>query len=220
MKKENKIKNEKTKKNKLRKNHFFLIAMIFLLIGVAGAGTILSNNNEVEEDNNIKPANSINNNTTENNETPPKEEYALITIHGLKCHVKTEYTDFIYVTEDTEYEGMDGYYELTKEKSVDFVDYRDFAQFFTRDGKFRIEVSKSLKEKNPIDYNNDTDTSKNITVNGNNVSVTNIKKYSDQNVIDEEYTFVFFKVKDKYVELGWAGDTVDMYVIESFFKLN
>jgi hypothetical protein len=215
MKTRNKRKKEENKKNKLKKNHLFLIAMVILLIGLVGAGAIahfMSNNDT--KTNNILPSNI--NNMTGNGEVP-KEGYAIITIHGLKCYVKTEYTNFIHVTDDTNYDGMDGYYELTEGKSVDFVDYNDFAQFFTRDGKFRIEVSKSLEDPNNYEK---TDSSKNITVKGNNVSVVNIKKFSDQSVFEKEFTFVFFKVKDKYVKLGWAGNTIDMNVIESFFILN
>lgn len=237
--------NRKKRENGIKKNNLFLVAMIILLIGVTGAGAIgyvMLNSNPV--DNNKTPSN-INNNTNNtrilNNGTNPKDGYALITISRLKCYVKAEYINFIHVTDDTDYDGLDGYYELTKEKSVDFVDYSDFAQFYTRDGNFRIEVYKSLEPKdlNYYNENNDNnstndnkienndnnsndkiDTSKNITVNGNKVNIIHIKNYSDQTVTNEEFTFVYFKVKNKDVKLGWAGNTIDMYVIESFFKLN
>ncbi|MCL2157121.1 MAG: hypothetical protein FWH54_03765 [Methanobrevibacter sp.] len=218
MKKENKGKNGKGKNSGFKKNHLFLIAIVILLIGLVGAGVIghIISKNSAGND----KLSSSNINMTVNNEDVPKEGYALITIYGLNCYVKTEYTNFIHVTDDTYYDGLEGYEELTKGKSVDFVDYSDFAQFFTRDGKFRIEVSKSLEPRGLMNYNDKTDTSKNITVKGNKVSIITIKKFSSQSVTDKEFTFAFFKVKDKYVELGWAGNTVDMYVIESFFELN
>ena len=221
MKGKNKIneKSGKSKKNRIKKNHLFLIAMIVLLIGAAGVGAIIfTSSNSTVSTNEISSSNS-NNNT---NETVLKERYGLITIYGLKCYVKTEYMNFIHVTENTSYDGMDGYYELTEGKSVDFVDYTDFAQFYTRDGKFRIEITKYSEPIN-ISYledNDDVDTVRNITVSGNNVTVVHFKEYSDQTLDREEYTFVYFKLKNKSVELGWAGNTIDMYVIESFFKLN
>ncbi|MDR2966794.1 MAG: hypothetical protein LBU74_02460 [Methanobacteriaceae archaeon] len=221
MKKENKGNNGENEKNRLKKNHLFLATMIILLIGVAGSGvighTMLKNSSKTATDN--IPSSKISDNNT-SNEIVPKEEYALITIHGLKCYVKAEYTSFVHVTDDTDYDGMDEYFELTNGKSVDFVDYTDFAQFYTRDNKFRIEISKFLQPKDPGNYDNQIAKSKNITVNGNKVRVINIKKYSDQSVDNKEFTFVYFKVKNKGVELGWAGNTIDMYVIESFFKLN
>ena len=218
MKKENKRKNGNSEKNGLKTNHLFLIAMIILLVGIMGAGVLghFMTKNTTISDNLSYP--KINPGV--NNESYPKEVYTPITIHGLNCYVKTKYTNFIHVTEETDYEGLDEYLELTEGKSVDFVDYNNFAQLFARDGKFRIEVSKSLESKGLMNYNEKTDSVKNITVNGNNVSVVNIKKFSDQSINEEEYTFAFFKVKDKYVEVGWAGKNIDMYIIESFFKLN
>ena len=59
----------------------------------------------------------------------------------------------------------------------------------------------------------------NILILENNVRIIHYKQYSDQS-FSGEMTWAYFKVNGLDVAIAWQGDTVDSYVIESFFKLN
>lgn len=117
---------------------------------------------------------------------------------------------------------------LTANNSVDFIDYADFSELRAKNGSFTIFVTNNSTDsegKNPlsrINYEytaNNIANDTNIMILGKNVRIIHYKQYSDQ-TFNGEMTWAYFKVNDLDVAIGWAGDTVDTYVIESFFNLN
>jgi hypothetical protein len=216
------------KRNSSKLFYFGIILFIIILTTVVSAVAYynMNQNDEIpiiNDSNNVSSNNPIitENITDEkmsNNDSRIKEGYSLLEIHGLKCYIETKYTDFLKVDDNTDYDGMDGYFELTKGKTVDFVDYSDFAQLIDRSGTFSIEITTGKDVLKPVDNFEDYPY-KNLTILNHNVKVIHLKNYVSQN-FDGERTFAFFKVDEKYVAISWSGYKVDEYVIESFFRLN
>lgn len=216
----------------------FLVIIVVLVVGITSLSilapgvfdpiTEMFSNNTNDSSTTSKNITAENNSSTKNNsdiKIEPKEGYSKITINGLQGFIKSDYDDFIIVNNKTEYDGIDGYLNLTANKSVDFVDYDSFSQLFTRNGSFFIVVTNDSNVENPLNRINYEYANANV-VNDTNIMlldehlrIVQYDNYSTQNFTGQ-MTWAYFTINDKDVAIGWKGDNLDIYVIESFIKLN
>ncbi|MEA4956728.1 hypothetical protein SDC9_21447 [bioreactor metagenome] len=209
-----------------------MIILVVLVVGIASLSILMPGifdpitdkfSNNSHNDSNTSKHTAVK--KTSDIKIEPKEGYSEITINGMKGFIKSDYNNFVIVNNKTKYNGLDGYLNLTANKSVDFVDYNSFSQLVAKNGSFSIVVTNDSNIENPLNrinseyaannVNNDT----NIMLMGNNLRIINYNDYSTQNFTGE-MTWAYFTVNGKDVAIGWQGDNLDMYVIESFFKLN
>lgn len=215
-----------------------LVIIVILVVGITSLSILAPDvfetitetfsNNSNDNSTTSKNITAENNSTTKNNsdiKIEPKEGYSKITINGLQGFIKSDYDDFVIINNKTEYDSIEGYLNLTANKSVDFVDYDNFSQLFARNSSFSIVVTNDSNVENPLnrinyEYANDNvvnDT--NIMLLGKNLRIVQYDNYSTQNFTGQ-MIWSYFTINDKDVAIGWKGDNLDIYVIESFIKLN
>ena len=215
-----------------------LVILVVLVVGITSLSILAPDvfdpitemfpNNTNDSSTASKNITAENNSATKNNsdiKIEPKEGYSKITINGLKGFIKSDYDDFVIINNKTEYDGVDGYLNLTANKSVDFVDYDSFSQLSARNSSFSIVVTNDSNVENPLnrinyEYANDNivnDTT--IMLLDKHLRIVQFDNYSTQNFTGQ-MTWAYFTINDKDVAMGWRGDNLDIYVIESFIKLN
>ena len=240
-KKENEKEKENVKKGENNnRSKLFAIAMILFVIGIATGAIIYSNTNPTIEtiaNNtlNLKPPNNTdnaNNITTETNITP-KEGYSLINLGGLNFFVTNdcaekykegEYFDSYYGGKNyhTDYE-----HQAPWEKGP--INNSQIATIKEVNGtyeSFWLEISNigDSSIADSLDYKNNKtqeDISiENIEVNETNVTLIHTSENFNSQTIGPNATIVCIEYEEKLIFIMWEGRPIDMYIVESFFKLN
>ncbi|MCL2116311.1 MAG: hypothetical protein FWH29_08830 [Methanobrevibacter sp.] len=210
----------------------FAIIMILFVLGIATGSIIYTNTNSTEPlaNNTIKPTN---NSVIVKNSTSPNEGYSLINLGGLNFFVKNDcaekykngdYFDSYHGGKNyhTDYEHQAPWEKgpINNSQIVTTKETNDIHE------SFWLEISNigdsSLSDG--LDYkNNETlqDISiEIIEVNGTNVTIIHTNENFNSQSIGPNATIACIEHKGKLIFMMWERQQIDMYIIESFFKLN
>jgi hypothetical protein len=221
---------KKIKKDEnINKSKIFAIIMILFVIGIATGAIIHTIMNSSDP---VASPSQGNNNTTTQNTITPNEGYSLISLGGLDFFVKNDcaekfkngdYFDSFYGGKDfhTDFEhqapwekGPINNSQIITSKEVNGV--RE---------SFWLEIS-IIGDTNIGDnlYQNDEirpGVSKEIIeVDGRNVTIMHTSENFESQSIGPNATIAIIEHKNKLIFMMWEGIPMDMYIIESFFKLN
>lgn len=225
------------KRSKFRRNKVFLIILALLVVFLLVATTLAYYNGffDNNDTNNVLVINTTNNSSNSSNVSlvTPKEGYSLITLAGLKFFVKDKYAKQYYNKDyfDGFYGGKN--YDPNHNDSDDIhYGYANYSQLRTYDEingsykSFDIDITdvNAFNRADATDYKN-KNTKQNITVenrkfNGNSFVIVHTGERFGSEDLYENSTIAIIEIKGKRICIVWEGYPFDMYVIESFFRLN
>ncbi|MCL2157122.1 MAG: hypothetical protein FWH54_03770 [Methanobrevibacter sp.] len=224
--------NDETKKKDkggYNRSKIFAIIMILFVIGIASGAIIYTFTNPV---NPVANPTHINNNTTTENITP-KEGYSLISLGGLNFFVKNDCGEkFKNGDYFDSYLGGKNYhtdYEHQAPWEKGPINNSQIVTTKETNGSYEsfwLEIS-NIGDSSIVDnlyYNNDEirqDVSLEIMeIDGRNVTILHTSENFSSQSIGPNATIVCFEHGEKLIFMMWEGCPVDMYIVESFFKLN
>jgi len=208
----------------------FAIIMIIFVIGIATGAIFYTITNPIEPVAN--PAQGTNNTTIENNITP-KEGYSLIKLGGLNFFVKNDCAEKYKKGDyfDSFPGGKDYHsdYERQAPWEKGPINNSQIVTINETNGEhksFWLEISNigDSSMVSGLDYKNN-ETHQDISVEikeieGNNVTIVHTgDKFFSQN-IRPNTGIAIIEYEKKLIFMMWEGQPIDMYIIESFFKLN
>lgn len=79
--------------------------------------------------------------------------------------------------------------------------------------------NEEIANNNSDNIYNDINSDVNMSFLGNNMRIVHYNEFSIQN-FSGEMIWAYFTIDEKDISVGWAGNNVDMTVIESFFNMN
>lgn len=192
--------------------------------------------------------NSSTENVSSNNDTKKRTSilkgYSKIEVNGLNVYIKNEQNDSMVITNKTEYKYIQNTSDTENNELIEFVGI-NIAQLSAENGSFFIlvsnisnnsDISSTLKNYDNLNVENNDELTDEIIENttdngsrinsdikmsflGNDIRVVHYNKFTMENSTSE-MIWAYFKVNNTDVSIGWAGNTIDMNIIESFFKLN
>lgn len=227
-------KNRKTDENNNR-SKIFVIIMILLVIGIATGAIVYTMTNMTTDPvaSNITKLKPTTNNTTTEINISPKKGYSLIKLGGLNffvtndCAEKYKNGDYF----DSYYGGKNYHTDYEHQAAWEKGPINNSQIVITNETNdtlksFQLEISNigdsSIADN--LDYkNNATDqniSTEIIDLNGTNVTIIHTGENFISQTIGPNATIAIFKYDGKLIFMMWDAYPIDMYIIESFFKLN
>ena len=217
------------------RSKIFAIVLILFVLGIATGAIAYTITNPTVEPvvKNITPLEPTNQSTTPETTITPIEGYSKISLGRLDFFVKNDcwekYKNGDYF--DSYYGGKDYHTDFDRQAPWEKGPINNSQIVTTKEingtyESFWLEISNigdpSLVDS--LDYENN-ETPKNISiesieVDGRNITIIHTGENFNSQSIGPNATIACFEYDKKSIFMMWEGQSIDMYIIESFFKLN